>query len=242
VVWTAGFVIVAAYGWSTLFAERRAKPYREVEFSWLEAFSIAGLNAAGLVLVQLDRLVIPHVLPVEDLALYGVLAAIVGSLFRVLQMGVGYSLLPRLRAAPDVIARRRLVLREARLVLAIVAAGSAAIWVLTPLVERLFLAGKYHLPPALILAGLITGVFKVLNAFTKSTVGALASTRELSVVNALGWISVVIAVLAAGVGARWGLVGVVYGVGVGWLVRALSALYLTARHLRLDKPVPAVTR
>lgn len=125
---------------------------------------------------------------------------------------------------------------------AIVVSGSAAIWVLTPPVERLFLAGKYHLSGSLILAALITGVAKVLNAFTKSTVSALADTRELSAVNLFGWMSVVIAVVAATLGARWGLVGVIYGVGLGWLVRAVSAMYLTARHLRVPEVAPAITR
>lgn len=241
VVWTAGFVIVAAWAWSVLFEERHGKPHRGAQFPWAEALSIAGVQAAGLVLIQLDRLVIPYVLPLEDLALYGVLAAIVGSLFRVLQMGVGYSLLPRLRAAPDVLERRRLVAKEARLVAAIVGSGTAVIWVVTPMVERLFLAGKYHLTASLILAGVITGVAKILNAFTKATVSALADTRELSVVNVFGWASVAIAVVASAFGARWGLVGVIYGVGLGWLIRAVSALYFTARHLRLPRPAPAVT-
>jgi len=240
-VWTAGFVVVAAWAWSVLFAERHDKPHRGADFPWIEALSFAGVHAAGLVLIQLDRLVIPHVLTVEDLALYGVLAAIVGSLFRVLQMGVGYSLLPRLRAAPDVLVRRRLIARESRLVAAVVVAGSLTIWVVTPLVERLFLAGKYHLTAPLILAAVITGVAKILNAFTKSTVSALADTRELTVVNALGWVSVAVAVVASAFGARWGLVGVIYGVGLGWLVRAVSAMYYTARHLRLPRPAPAVT-
>ena len=63
------------------------------------SLALAGLAASGLLLVQLERLVLPHLLPLSDLALYGVLGAIAGSLFRVLQMGVGFSLLPRLRAA-----------------------------------------------------------------------------------------------------------------------------------------------
>ena len=90
------------------------------------------LNAAGLVLIQLDRLVIPHVLPLQDLATYGVLAAIAGSLFRVLQMGVGYTLVPRLRVAGSVMERRRLISHEAKLVGGLVVAGSAAIWLVTP--------------------------------------------------------------------------------------------------------------
>jgi O-antigen/teichoic acid export membrane protein len=165
----------------------------------------------------------------------------VGSLFRVLQMGVGYSLLPRLRAAAGILERRRLITREVRLVLAIVALGSALIWVVTPLLERWFLDGKYHLSGALILAALVTGVAKIVNGFAQSTVSALADARELSMVSLLGWVAVGVAVLGAAGGARWGLAGVIYGVGLGWLMRALVALYLTARHLRLPAAAAAVS-
>jgi O-antigen/teichoic acid export membrane protein len=240
-VWTAGFVATAVAGWWTLFRERSAKPHRSIAFPWSEALSIAGLSAGGLLLIQLERLLIPHLLPLHELATYGVLAAIVGSLFRVLQMGVGYSLLPRLRAAPGVLERRRLIAREVRLVLAITALGSAAIWLATPLVERWFLAGKYHLSAALVLAALVTGVAKIVNGFAQSTVSALADARELSVVNLLGWAAVGIGVLGAIAGAGWGLPGVIYGVGLGWLVRASGALYMIARHLRLPAAAPAVS-
>src|SRR5918993_5139186 len=125
-------------------------------------------------------------------------------------MGVGYSLLPRLRAAPGVLQRRQLIAREARLVLAIVAIGSATLWIAIPLVERWFLDGKYHLPPALVLAALVTGVIKIMNGFAQSTVSALADARELSILSGLGWAAVVIAVVGAVAGARWGLAGVIY--------------------------------
>jgi hypothetical protein len=77
------------------------------------------------------------------------------------------------------------------------------------------------------------------NSFTKSIVSALARPDELAMVNLFGWVSVGLAVLAAIVGARWGLVGVIYGVAFGWLMRALAALYFTFRHLRLPGSVPA---
>jgi len=240
-IWTAGFVAAAAAGWWMLFREHQAKPHRSVDFPWREGFAIAGLSAAGLLLIQLERLLIPHLLPLHDLATYGVLAAIVGSLFRVLQMGVGYSLLPRLRAASGVPERRRLLARETRLIVPIVAMGSAAIWIATPYLERWFLDGKYHLSAALVLAALVTGAAKILNGFAQSTVSALADARELELVSLLGWVAVAIAVVAAIAGARWGLPGVIYGVGIGWLVRFSTALYLTARHLRLPASVPAVT-
>jgi O-antigen/teichoic acid export membrane protein len=226
-------------GWSVLFRERATKPAEEVSFPWGEALSFAGLNAAGLVLVQLDRLVIPHVLPLHDLATFGVLAAIAGSLFRVLSMGVGYTLVPRLRSAENVFQRRHLVAHEAKLVSTIVVAGCVAIWFITPLIERWFLAGKYHLSGSLLLAALVSGIAKIMNSFTKSAVTALATPAELSRVNLLGWAAVGLAIVAAVFGARWGLAGVMYGVALGWFARALTPLYLTLRYLRLPSVVPA---
>jgi O-antigen/teichoic acid export membrane protein len=233
-----GFVLAAAFGWWVLFRERVTKPAGENSFPWAEGLSYAGLNGAGLLLVQLDRLIIPHVLPLHDLATFGVLAAIAGSLFRVLSMGVGYTLVPRLRAAGGVLERRHLVAQEVKLVSAIVVAGSLAIWFITPLLEQWFLAGKYHLSGPLVLAALVSGIAKIMNAIMKSTVTALATRGELSTVNLFGWASVGLAIVAGVFGARWGLAGVIYGVSLGWLTRALTGLYFTVRYLRLPGAVP----
>jgi O-antigen/teichoic acid export membrane protein len=242
-IMTLGWFPVAIWGWGILFRERHAKPERSADVPWKEAVSFAGVQATGLLLVQLERLVLPHVLPFRDLATFGVLAAIAGSLFRVLQMSVGYTLFPRLRAATDVRQRRQLVAKEARLVGVVVVLGSVAIWIVTPMVERWFLAGKYHLAGSLVLAAVVSGVAKVLNAFSRSTSSALATPGELWIVNLLGWASLGIAVIAAVVGAHWGLAGVIYGVAVGWMVRSVSAFYMVARHLRLppaeQAPEPA---
>jgi O-antigen/teichoic acid export membrane protein len=235
---TVGFIVAAIFGWWVLFRERATKQFPVTHFAWSEALSFAGLNAAGLVLIQLDRLIIPHVLPLQDLATYGVLAAIAGSLFRVLQMGVGYTLVPRLRAAGSIPERRHLISHEAKLVGAMVVAGSVGIWIVTPWVERWLLQDKYHLAGPLLLAAIISGIAKIMNSFTKSTVTALATQAELSMVNVLGWGSVALAIPAAVFGARWGLAGVIYGVGFGWLLRALTAFYVTLRHLKLPASIP----
>ena len=235
---TVGFIVAATAGWGLLFRERHGKPERGSDFLWRQALAFAGLDVAGLTLIQLERLVLPHVLPVSDLATYGVLAAIVGSLFRVMQMGVGYTLLPRLRAATSVEQRRALIAHEVRLIGLIILIGSTVIGFATPVLERTFLAGKYHLPAILIIAALISGVTKIVNAFAKATVSALATPRELNMINLFGWVSVGIAVAAAVFGARWGLTGVIYGVALGWLIRAVTAIYPIAKHLRLDD-VPA---
>ena len=242
VISTLGFVLAALLGWWLLFNERAAKPHRETAFPWTEALSYAGLNGAGLLLIQLDRLIIPYVLTLHDLATFGVLAAIAGSLFRVLAMGVGYTLLPRLRAANSVVERRQLIAHEVKLVLAIITVGSIAIWFLTPWIERAFLAGKYHLDGSLLLAAVFSGVTKIMNSLSRATAVALATASELSVLNWLGWVSVAVACLAGILGARWGLAGLIYGVGVGWLMRALTASYLTQRHLKLPEAMPATIR
>ena len=154
---------------------------------------------------------------------------------------MGYSLLPRLRAASGVAEQRRLLAHEARLVSAIPVLGGAFVWVITPPVERYLLAGKYHLAASLIVAAIVAGVIKILNAFGKASVSALATPRELALVNYFGWASVLLAIAAGLAGGAWGLAGVIYGVALGWLLRASAAFYVTARHLRLPAVVPAPT-
>ena len=109
---------------------------------------------------------------------------------------------------------------------------------LTPLIERWFLQGKYHLAASLVLATVVSGVVKIFNAFTKAAASALATHRELGIVNLLGWGSLAIGIGAGIVGARWGLAGVIYGVALGWSTRAATASYIAARHLRLPEPEP----
>jgi hypothetical protein len=183
-------------------------------------------------MTQLDRLIIPYLLPLGNLATYGVLSSVAGSLFRVVQRGVGYTLLPRLRSAASVDERRSLVAREARMVAGAALLGSLLIWAAMPAVEHWLLADRYHFSGGLVLATLVTGCAKLLQAFTRAAVTALADARELGLVNLSGWASLAISVVAAAIGARWGLAGVIYGVGLGWLFRALAALAIMYRHLR----------
>jgi hypothetical protein len=238
---TLGLVLAAALGWTLALVARRKGPTAALAIPWTEAAALAGVAAAGMLLVQLERLVLPHVLPLADLALFGVLGAIAGSLFRLLQMGVGFTLLPRLRKAATVFERRQLIAHELRLAVVISVAGATAILVLTPLIERWFLAGKYHLPLSLVVAALFSGVAKIAHAFAKATATALATPRELMLVNGAGWVSVALAIGSAIVAARWGLAGVIYGVGLGWLAWAVVAFTLVVRHLRLPADVPAAT-
>ena len=232
---TAGFALCAIGGWAPLLREPPGAA-GDTALPWREAFSLFGANASGTLLTQLDRLIIPHLLPLSMLATYGALSAVVGSLFRVLQRGIGYALLPRLRSAGSVRERRRLVLKEARMVAVVVLAGSLVLWFATPLVEDWLLGGKYRFAPSLVLATILVGLAKIVTGFSRATVTALADGRELALVNLTGWVSVALAVGAAFIGARWGLAGVIYGVGLGWLMRSLASLAITVRHLRHAPP------
>jgi O-antigen/teichoic acid export membrane protein len=236
---TLGYLGAAAIGWGLLTREPGFGKERKEELVWGEALSLAGMDASGLLLVQLDRLLIARLLSLGELATYGVLAAIVGSLFRVLQLGVGYTLIPRLRVAGSVPERRNLIRREARLVAVLIVGGALLIWIVTPLVERWLLGGKYHLTVPLMIAALASGIAKVLNAFAKALVTALSEAREVTRVNLWGWVSVAVALAGAAVGASWGLPGVIYGVGLGWLVRAVIGIGISARRLRSAPPLVA---
>jgi O-antigen/teichoic acid export membrane protein len=239
VISAIGYATAAIVGWGIV---RKDPAYgRDIggHFAWGEALALAGLDASGLLLLQLDRLVIPWLLPLNALALFGVLSAIAGSVFRVLQMGVGYALIPRLRAATGVVQRRRLVRYDVLLVTGLMVLGAFAVAVAVPLVKHFLLHGKYDLRPPLVLAVVVSGIAKVLNAFAKALVAGLALPDEVNTVNLLGWLSVAVAVAGATLGAHWGLAGVIYGVGLGWLVRALAAFRICAGHLRLPEPVPA---
>jgi hypothetical protein len=238
---TAGLALAAGIGWALALRKRRASS-AAAAVPWGEALVLAGVSAAGMLFIQLERLVIPHVLSVADLALFGVLGAIAGSIFRLLQMAVGFTLLPRLRAAATVIERRQLIARELRLALVIAAVGSAAVLVLTPPIERWFLAGKYHLSMGLLVAALFSGTAKIAHAFTRAAATALATPRELKFVNWAGWLSAAFAIGAAVVAAPWGLTGVVYGIGFGWLAWAVMSLVVISHHLRLPAAVAAQSR
>ena len=193
-------------------------------FSWGEALRWPDWMPPGCCCCSSTVWSFPGSLPLNALALFGVLSAIAGSVFRVLQMGVGYALIPRLRAATGVAQRRRLVRYDVLLVTGLMILGALAVAVAVPLVKHFLLHGKYDLKPPLVLAVVVSGIAKVLNAFGKALVAGLALPDEVNTVNLLGWLSVAVAIAAAGLGSHWGLAGVIYGVGLGWLMRALAAL------------------
>lgn len=226
----AGHVVSAVIGWGSLLRER-PWPARG-SYPWKASLALVGMTGATLILTQLERVTVPRFLTLTDLATFGVLAAIVGAPFRMLQLGVGYTLVPRLRAAGTHHARSRLLRREGVGAAVITLAGAGALWVVTPGVARVLLHGKYELSESLVLAAVVSGLAKVLSAFGTSVVTAIAGPRALGRMNLAGWAIIAGSMPAIALGTRWGLVGVVYAVALAWAAQGAIAFMLGIPALR----------
>jgi len=186
--------------------------------------------------MQLERLLAASLLGLRDLATLGVVLAVVGPPFRLLQLTVGYALQPRLRAALSRAARVRLLMNEALQAAAIVLVACGVLWFATPFVVRVFLHGKFTVPTDVLLAALVSGALKVCAGIAKASMTALADDRELAYIGLISWIGIAVAIAAAAAGAHVGLSGVIYGVAAGWAVRVAAAAYFVGRRLRREHP------
>jgi Na+-driven multidrug efflux pump len=84
----------------------------------------------------------------------------------------------------------------------------------------------------LMCAALVSGFFKLCSAFATGTVIALSEDKGLRQLSILSWATIGMSVGAAFAAAPWGLVGVLYGISSGWLVRSLIAAWMARPHLR----------
>ena len=230
VIIAAGHVLSAAVGWGRLL--RNSVSAERPPYPWKASIALVGMNGATLLLTQLERVTIPRFLTLNDLATFGVLAAIVGAPFRMLQLGVGYTLVPRLRAAGTPHARHRLLRREGAVATVITLAGAALLWFIAPAVTRILLHGKYDLSGALVFAAVVSGLAKVMSAFGTSMVTAIAGPRTLTRMNLAGWGVIAGSMPAIALSTRWGLVGVVYAVALAWATQGAIAFVLGAPALR----------
>jgi O-antigen/teichoic acid export membrane protein len=234
-LWLLGALVAGQYlllsivGWGIL-GHRRSQGSRGGHSLW-EGLSLLGITAAALLLMQLERLLAPRLLSLEDTARFAVVATLVGSPFRMLQMGAGYTLLPRLRAATSPQARRKLIRHEVLAVALIGGAGGITLLLAAPWIADRLLAGKYALSGTLMIAALVSGVAKLADAIATTMVWSLASARQLAMLNWVSWSCAGIGVAAGWLGARWGLIGLMYGVTTAWVCRGAVSGALAATLL-----------
>ena len=228
-------LMTAAVGWFMVAARTGDSDTRPAATTlWSEAISLMTINVAGAVLLQLERLIIPMTIGVENLALFGVAASLIGSPFRMLYSAVHFTVIPRLRDAASIADRRRLLRRELLLFGVVMAPTTVALWILAPPIAHWFLGGRYDLSAAIILAMIISGILKLLSAFGTAIVSALAPDRGLWLLSMGSWVCIVVAVCMAFAFRRWGVCGAVYAVSIGWLGRTCIAFWISAPHLRLN--------
>ncbi len=224
------FVLTAALGWR---AVRRAiaAPNRSSSYAWSEGWSAVSFASAGMILGAFERLLAPRLLNLHELATFGVLATIAGSPFQMLQMGVGYTLVPGLRNAKTPTQRTKVFKHEAIIVVATAAAAGVVVWIITPSVLHWILNDRYKIAWPLLTAALVTGTLKVLSSLAASVVNALGSGRDLLLISGIGWVAIAFGFIGASVGVRWGLTGLVFGVGAGWLFQAIATFWIAAPRL-----------
>jgi O-antigen/teichoic acid export membrane protein len=232
------YVLLSLLGWGIL-GRQHPQGSGEGHSLW-EGLSLLGITAAALLLMQLERLLAPRLLSLEDLARFAVVATLVGSPFRMLQMGAGYTLLPRLRAATSPHARWKLVRHEALAVALIGGAGGVILLWAAPWIADRLLAGKYELSTGLMVAALVSGVAKLADAIATTMVWALASPRQLAMLNWVSWACAGIGVALGWLGARWGLLGLMYGVTAAWVCRGAVSGGLAATLLGKESTAGAL--
>lgn len=225
-------LLLAIIGWSIVAGAGNDKAGQPMQGLWREAMALMLINVTGSALLQLERLVLPVTVGIEDLALFGVAAALVGSPFRMLQMAATFTIVPRMRDAASVAERRHLLRQEFALFCIIMGPAAIALWFLAPPLAHWFLHGKYDLGAALVLAMIVSGLLKVLGAFAASVVSALASEAGLHLLGWLSWGCILLACVAAFGLRQYGLVGVIYATALGWVARIMAAAWISAPYLR----------
>lgn len=227
---TFGYLLMATVGWRYSLRTQTGSDESPPKATLLhEGLAAVSSHLAISLLYQLDRLLIPRVLSIADLATYSVVAAIAASPFRMLQVGVSFTLVPRLRAAPSRAAIRRLMRHEIAVVFGIAVLASIGVLVVMPWVGEHFLQGRYVFARDLLYAMVIVGFVRVWSGFASASVMALGSTRELVIYNGWSWVALGFAAAGATVAARYGLTGIVYGLGIGWFTLALAATAIANR-------------
>jgi len=196
------------------------------KYSWRESLAFIFMASSSGLLVQLERLITPRLLELEDLAILGVLLALVGPPFRLVYLTFGYALLPSLRKTRRKAARLALVSKYSAAALFSILPLWIVIWFGAPFIQRLFLSDEYAMSNQLILAALVAGSIKGFSGIAEASVTALSSIKGMEVMGTIGWVSILCAVFAASFGAQYGLAGIVYGVTVGWVIRLAATPFI----------------
>lgn len=225
------FLVTLAGGLLLRHLERHSKaPVDKIDFK--EAGSLLGIATAGAALVQLERLLIPLLLSLTDLATFAVLAAVAIAPFRVMGSGIVTSLAQQIRRANGPEARRKALLHETQLFGGLLVLACGFVLIVAPWAADVLTGGKYHVSFLLAAAACINGVGKVLQALPRAVIVGAGSRRDLHGANLSIWLCVLGTIIGSLIGYRAGLAGLVAGAAVGNIVATLPLAIIARRMLK----------
>ena len=217
------WTLAAVVGWLLLISFSKIKARDEWRIPWDESPPLFGYIIAAQLTWQLERLMIPKILDIDSLATFGVLSALVLAPFKMLQAGIGHTLIPGLRAATTKNSRREIMVHEARTAAIIICLAIVSGFIIAPRIANIFLQGKYELGQTLIAAAVIAGSIQLLVIFVSAIVTALGSRLQLAALNRGSWLALIVSMACGWYGSRWGLPGAILGFAVGSAVRLVTA-------------------
>lgn len=233
----AGYCVAVAAlalaGWLAHAAKLKGVALERAAVSRHVLISATAIVAAGVLITQFERLAVGFLLQPQDLAMFSVLASIAVFPFRLVTAGTGFVLIPGLRRMQRVEDRRRLVRRELRIILVVLAVASLTLVLIGPQVASWFTAGRYVPGYGLLAAACFAGAAKVADAFPRAIVTACGTDADLRRLSQFLWLGLVLSALGA-LGGMWaGLAGVICGVASGSIAGSLPAMRMARRLLKL---------
>lgn len=196
-----------------------------------DAIQFTLFAAADEVMWQLERLLIPILLGIGELAVFAVIAAIAIAPYHVLASAATATLTPRLQAASPGAGRRSVMIRELRLMVGLAFLGGALMLACVPPLLAWFLGPKISVTMPVLLAAIAGGTARVLAAIARAPAAAFGTSDELGRISAGAWLALALGILAAWSLVELGLTGLILGVAVGWLVRGAVAVKFTWHHV-----------
>jgi O-antigen/teichoic acid export membrane protein len=228
-----GYLCTAVIGWwqaRVTMTDGRSRISIRLLLS--EGASVVGLNVAVQLLFQFERLVIPKLGSMQMLATYAVVAAVAGSAFRMIQLGNSFTLLPRIRAAPDAASARKVIVHEFITAFFVAVAASLGIVLLSPVIFHYVLHDKYPIATALLAVAIAMGLVRVWEGFSTTIVSALGTPRRLAQLSGVSWVTLAVALCGSIMGSSYGLVGILYGTLSAWVVLAAGGTWLAVLSFR----------
>lgn len=215
----------------TMAVEQRTIDASPIVIDWHEAFTLLGVAAISTLALQVERLLVPAALGLDDLAIFAVLASTAIFPIRLLVAGTGFSLVPRLRRASGRRELRSIVLQEVLFMGGVAVLASLAILIATPIVVPWLTGGAYAVSYALAGAACLNGISKLAQSMIAAIVTGCGNKRDIAQLNGLSIVWLAVACASGLVGAHFGLIGLLVSISIGGLAVSLFAVPIARRAM-----------